>query len=145
MVMIYNLRRQQRHDRLPEIFFRQHFLHLGYLGKVNQIHTLLLQLLAERMVHLFRLRHVGTHAAQNLLHLTRRVPAGLIIQSIRIHQALVGQRADSNHKKFIHIGKIDARKHQPLKQRDIAPHCFMQYTTVELQPAQFPVNQYLLR
>ena len=72
---------------------------------------------------------------QHMLYLLRGIPAGLVIQLIRIHHALIGQRTHTHHEKLIQIGKINCCKFQPFKQRYIGPQCLGKASFIKFQPA----------
>lgn len=94
---------------------------------------MLLELRLQRLIRLFRHRLKRMNHIQHVFYLLGGIPSGLVIQLIRLYHALIGQRADTNHEKFIQIRKINGGKFQTLKQRHILPQCLRQTALVKLQ------------
>ena len=141
MALVHDLRAEQRQKFPVKICFPEMFLLFAQLGKVHLFVTGVRQLPDQVLKifvalglqfgdagrdgrDLFGSRHVGDH-----------------IRLVVLEQGLVIQRADADHKELVHIAAEDRRKFQAFPQRHILFLGQRQYAAVEIEPAQFSIDE----
>ena len=146
MAVVHDLRAEDGQQLGLEILFPEMFILLGQMVEIHLAVAVFLQVFQRFFVvfiaFLLQLRRLGHNGSQ----LFGSGHVGLVFPLFLFGLALfqIGtflQRAHPHHEELVQIGAVDGKEFEPLAQRDIFILAQCQNTAVEIQPAQFAVDE----
>ena len=144
VAVINDLRTQNREQLALEILLPEMFLFSGEVGEIDLFIAMLRQIfegLGVIFIALFlQLGRLGHDGVQLLLGGHVGLVLALFLFAAHQVRALL-QGADTHHEKFVQIGTVDCKELDLFAQRNVFIFSQHEYTPVEVQPAQFAVDE----
>ena len=145
MPLVHNLRAENREHLVLVVALPAALLLLVQGVEVHLFIATVGQLIHQMLVVFVALGLQLLHLGHDGRQLLRGSHVGHLVGLVVLEQRLVVQRPHPDHEKFVQVAAVDAGKFQALAQRYRLFLGEGKHAAVEIQPAEFPVNENRIR